>query len=64
MRTYREEAARWTEWSAQWTARELGHALRATLAADNALKTATVSDDRGILTQLMLGFAKLNREAA
>ena len=64
LRSYKEEAARWTAWSALWTARELGKALRAALAADNALKTATVSDDRGIVTQLVLGFAKLNREAA
>lgn len=64
LRNYREEAARWTAWSAQWTGRELGNALRATLAADNALKTATVSDDRGIVTQLVLGFAPLKREAA
>ena len=64
MRNYREEAARWTAWSSKWTARELGHALRAALAADNALKTATVSDDRGIVAQLVLGFARLEREAA
>ena len=64
MRSYKEEAARWTAWSAQWTARELGRALRAALAADNALKTATVSDDRGIVTQLVLGFAATKREAA
>ena len=64
MRSYKEEAARWTAWSALWTAHELGRALRAALAADNALKTATVSDDRGIVTQLVLRFAKLNREAA
>jgi DNA polymerase III delta subunit len=64
MRSYREEATRWTAWSALWTARELGDALRAALAADTALKTATVSDDRGIVTQLVLGFAPLKREAA
>ena len=64
MRSYREEAARWSAWSERWTTRELGDALRAALAADNALKTATVSDDRGIVTQLVLGFAKLDREAA
>ncbi|HEY3220969.1 MAG TPA: DNA polymerase III subunit delta [Gemmatimonadales bacterium] len=64
MRSYKEEAARWTAWSAVWTARELGGALRAALAADNALKTATVSDDRGIVTQLVLGFAATKREAA
>lgn len=64
VRSYKEEAARWTAWSALWTARELGDALRAALAADNALKTATVSDDRGIVTQLVLGFAASKREAA
>jgi len=64
LRSYKEEAARWTAWSGLWSARELGHALRAALGADNALKTATVSDDRGILTQLVLGFAATQREAA
>src|SRR3989442_9395927 len=64
MRSYKEEAARWTAWSALWTARELGRAVRAALAADNALKTATVSDDRGIVTQVVLGFAATKREAA
>ena len=64
MRSYKEEAARWTAWSALWTARELGRTLRAALAADNALKTATVSDDRGIVTQLVLGFAVTKQEAA
>src|SRR5436190_1571263 len=39
LRSYKEEAARWTAWSGLWSARELGHALRAALAADNALKT-------------------------
>ena len=64
LRNYKEEAARWCEWSAYWTAAELSGALRAALAADTALKTATVSDDRGIVTQLVLGFAAPNREAA
>ena len=64
MRSYKEEAARWTAWSALWTARELGRALRAALAADNALKRATVSDDRGIVMQLVLGFAVTKQEAA
>lgn len=64
MRSYKEEAARWAKWSELWTARELGDSLRAALAADNALKTATVSDDRGIVTQLVLGFAAMKREAA
>lgn len=64
LRNWREEAARWATWSAQWSAADLARALRAALAADNALKTATVSDERGIVTQLVLGFAKIDREAA
>jgi DNA polymerase-3 subunit delta len=64
LRGYKEEAARWSDWSARWSAGELSHALRAALGADNALKTATVSDDRGIVTQLVLGFAATKREAA
>ena len=64
LRTWGEEAARWAKWSLQWNAGDLGRALRAALAADNALKTATVSDDRGIVTQLVLGFARMDREAA
>ena len=64
LRGYKEEAAHWSRWSDLWSAAELRNALRAALAADNALKTATVSDDRGIVTQLVLGFAKLDREAA
>lgn len=64
LRGYKEEAAHWSRWSELWTAAELSQALRAALAADTALKTATVSDDRGIVTQLVLGFAQMNREAA
>jgi DNA polymerase-3 subunit delta len=64
LRGYKEEAAHWSRWSALWTAAELGRALRAALTADRALKDATISDDRGIVTQLVLGFAKLNQEAA
>ncbi|MDP3909932.1 MAG: DNA polymerase III subunit delta [Gemmatimonadales bacterium] len=64
LRGYKEEARRWTRWSGLWSAAELAAALRATLAADVALKTTTVTDDRGIVTQLVLGFAAVQREAA
>ena len=64
LRGWKEEAARWSEWSASWTQPELSRALKAALAADIALKTATVSDERGIVTQLVLGFAPMKREAA
>ena len=64
LRSYKEEAANWSRWSALWSAPELGAALRAALHADYALKNARVSDDRGIVTQLVLGFAATKREAA
>ena len=64
LRGYKEEAASWSRWSGLWPAAELRAALRAALAADVALKTATVSDARGIVMQLVLGFAQMNREAA
>src|SRR5882672_3146871 len=64
LRGYKDEAARWVQWSALWTAAELSAALRAALGADRALKGTTVSDDRGIVMQLVLGFAAPRREAA
>jgi len=64
LRRYKDEAARWVRWSGQWTAAELSDALRAALAADRALKGTTISNDRGIVTQLVLGFAATRREAA
>lgn len=64
LRGYKDEAARWARWSARWTGAELSVALRAALAADRALKGTTVTDDRGILMQLVLGFASAHREAA
>jgi DNA polymerase III subunit delta len=64
LRGYKEEAARWVRWSERWTAAELSAALRAALAADRALKGTTVTDDGGIVTQLLLGFAVTRREAA
>jgi DNA polymerase-3 subunit delta len=64
LRKWKEEAARWARWSGQWTAAELSRAIRAALAADRALKGTTVADERGIVTQLVLGLAAAQREAA
>jgi DNA polymerase-3 subunit delta len=57
LRGYKDEAARWARWSGLWTAAELSDAIRSTLAADRALKGTTITDDRGIVAQLVLGFA-------
>lgn len=66
LRNWREEAARWTRWAGDgsWEPAELRRALRLTLAADQALKGTTVSDDRGIVLQLVLAWAVPAREAA
>jgi DNA polymerase-3 subunit delta len=51
---YREEASRWTRWAPKWPPIRLRAALRAALETDQALKTTTVSDERGLLTELVL----------
>lgn len=62
--SWEEAAARWAGWAERWSADELSRALRAALTADGALKSTTVTDERGILEQLVLSFAALAREAA
>jgi DNA polymerase-3 subunit delta len=52
--SWRDTAARWTEWAAQWRAADLRRALRLALAADKALKSPTVSDEGGIVLDLVL----------
>ena len=52
--SYREEASRWSRWAPKWPARRLRVALRAALETDQALKTTTVSDERGLLTEMVL----------
>ncbi|PYP71905.1 MAG: hypothetical protein DMD41_10760, partial [Gemmatimonadetes bacterium] len=62
--SYKAVAARWVGWAGAWQAAELARALRAALAADRALKGTTVTEDRGIVLQLVLEFAAPRREAA
>ena len=54
--SWREEAARWVRWAQRWTAAELRRALRATLDADRALKGMSLTDDRGIVSGLVLSW--------
>jgi DNA polymerase-3 subunit delta len=51
---YREEIARWTRVLARWPQPRLRLALKAALDADQALKNTSVSDERGVLTDLIL----------
>jgi DNA polymerase III subunit delta len=60
---YKEEAARWSRWAPRWPAGRLRSALRAALETDQALKNTTISDERGLLTDLVLrmGIARTER---
>jgi DNA polymerase III subunit delta len=62
--SYRDVAARWARWAGRWREPELRRALRAALDADRALKTTTVTEERGTLMRLVLEFAAMRREAA
>lgn len=59
-----EEKARWVRWAPAWPAERVRAGLRAALEADKALKGTTVSDERGILTDMVLRMAIMRREAA
>jgi DNA polymerase-3 subunit delta len=54
---WRAEAAMWTKAAAGWTRSELVHAIASTSAADRALKSTTISDEIGTLTDLLLAAA-------
>ncbi|HWB41192.1 MAG TPA: DNA polymerase III subunit delta [Gemmatimonadales bacterium] len=59
-----EEKARWLRWAPAWPAGRLAEALRSALIADRALKFTSISDERGILTDLVLRMATSKRAAA
>jgi len=61
---WKEEAARWSRWAAQWKLAELRDALRRALAADRALKSTTVSDNHAILVELLLTMSPFVPQAA
>jgi DNA polymerase III delta subunit len=59
-----EEKARWVRWASGWSAQRVQAGLRAILDADRALKMTTISDERGILADMILKMAPARREAA
>jgi len=62
--SWEQTAARWARWATHWSAGSLRAALRLALDADRALKTTTLTDERGTLVQLVLALGVLRREAA
>jgi len=61
---YKDVAARWARWVRGWSAAELSRALRAALGADRALKGTHLTDEPGIVLELLLGLARQAQEAA
>jgi len=59
--SYQEEAERWAGWAAGWSPSRLRDALRRTLATDRALKSSTVSDERGLVVDLLLSWGVAER---
>jgi DNA polymerase-3 subunit delta len=62
--SWSEEKNRWIRWAPRWPAQRVTGALRAVLAADTALKGTTISDERGILTDLVLRMTTSAKAAA
>jgi DNA polymerase III delta subunit len=50
--SWQDEARRWAAWAPRWPAARVRAAVRLLLEADTALKSTTVSDERGILLDL------------
>ena len=61
---WKQESAHWACWAADWPAARVRNALRAARDADQALKNTTISDERGILTDLVLRLTVARAEAA
>jgi DNA polymerase-3 subunit delta len=61
---YKEEAARWAGLMGRWPAPRIYAALKAALEADQALKSTTISDEHGVLTDLVMRIGVRSVEAA
>jgi DNA polymerase-3 subunit delta len=59
-----EEKSRWLRWAPAWPPARVADALRSILSADRALKGISISDERGIVTDLVLRMATTRRVAA
>jgi DNA polymerase-3 subunit delta len=60
LRDWRDEAARWSQAASQWSTAEVRDALRAVYQSDVALKSTTVTDETGILSNLLLGMTRMD----
>lgn len=63
LQSYKEEANHWSRWAPNWPNARVRSALRAARDADEALKNTTVSDESGLLLDLVLRMSVREDEA-
>lgn len=61
---YRTASSQWSRWSADWTLPRLQAAIEAAIDTDTALKATTLSDEAGLVTDLVMRLASPMQEAA
>jgi DNA polymerase III subunit delta len=61
---WKEESAHWARWAASWPLTKISSALRAALATDRALKNTALSDERGLVADLVMRLSIGEAEAA
>jgi hypothetical protein len=64
LRSWADEAGRWIEDAAQWSAAELDQGLAALLRADTRLKSTTVSGEAEIVAEAVLSLGVGEKTAA
>ena len=61
---WKEESAHWARWAASWPLPRISGALRAALHTDRALKNTALSDERGLVADLVMRLSIGQAEAA
>jgi DNA polymerase-3 subunit delta len=61
---WKAEAARWSRWAEAWPRARVAAGLKAALECDQLLKSTTISNDRGVLTDLVMRLGIPTKEAA
>lgn len=59
-----DEAANWVRWAPHWPAPRVRSGLRAALDADMAIKSTRITNEAGVITDLVLALEQSRREAA
>ena len=64
LRSWKSEAALWARTALRWSSSEITQALHLAYQCDRALKSTTLSDEKGTLTGLLLSLSPIEEAAA